>query len=88
MLINDGYKSRKATTEVDAIHGDYPSGCGGTNAYTGLYEATQATNGAFGSICSNDWAMSILETIAEQTMDFSRFILSDLPLDPSTIGSF
>ncbi len=41
---------------VHAIGGDYPSGCSSASAYTGMYEATVATGGAFLSICTSDWS--------------------------------
>ncbi len=37
------------------IGGDYPSGCGSSTAYTGIYEATVASGGSFHSICTTDW---------------------------------
>jgi hypothetical protein len=41
---------------MNAIAGDYPSGCGSAVPGTGYYEAASATGGLFLSICAADWA--------------------------------
>ncbi|MED5370246.1 MAG: VWA domain-containing protein, partial [Myxococcota bacterium] len=69
---------------MHAIGGDYPSGCGGNQAYTGFYEATVATGGLFLSICATDFG-SHLESLAEgSAADLTAFELTDYPV-PETI---
>jgi hypothetical protein len=48
-----GYEDDPDDLIVHAIGGDYPSGCGSADPYTGMYEATMATGGLFLSICSD-----------------------------------
>ncbi len=38
-----------------AVGGEYPSGCSGATAYTGMVEAVAATGGTFFGICSESW---------------------------------
>lgn len=47
-------KADPADVVIHAIGGDYPGGCYSASAFTGAYEATVATGGAFLSICSAD----------------------------------
>jgi hypothetical protein len=69
---------------IHAIGGDYPSGCGGNDAYMGMYEATVATGGLFLSICATDWGTH-LEALAENSVqDLSSFELNDWPV-PETL---
>ena len=42
-----GLKTNPDDVVFHAIGGDYPSGCGGNDAYTGMYEASVATGGLF-----------------------------------------
>ena len=73
------FQSSKADPDdvvIHAVGGDYPSGCSGAAAYTGLYEATVATGGQFLSICASDWAKG-LSTIADTSGSaLDRFQLS------------
>jgi len=69
---------------MHAIGGDYPTGCGSNQAYTGFYEATVATGGVFLSICATDFG-SHLETLAEgSAADLTSFELTDIPV-PDTL---
>ncbi len=81
------FQSLKADSDdvvVHAIGGDYPQGCGGNQAYTGMYEATVATGGLFLSICATDFG-SHLEQLAEgSAADLTSFELTDYPV-PETI---
>lgn len=77
-------KSNPDNVVIHAIGGDYPSGCGGNSAYTGMYEASVATGGLFLSICATDWA-SHLEALAEgSAQDLTSFELTQWPV-PETI---
>jgi hypothetical protein len=49
---------------VHAVGGDYPGGCDGASAYTGMYEATVSTGGELVSICSGSWGMELATAIA------------------------
>jgi hypothetical protein len=48
-----GAKPFSQQVRISAIAGDYPSGCGEASAGTGYYEASEATEGAFLSICDS-----------------------------------
>ena len=77
-------KSNPDDVIIHAVGGDYPGGCGGNDAYTGMYEATMATGGLFLSICATDWGAH-LEALAEgSAADLSSFPLTDNPV-PETI---
>jgi hypothetical protein len=77
-------KSNPDDVIIHAIGGDYPSGCGFNEAYTGMYEATVATGGLFLSICANDWGAH-LEALAEgSAQDLTSFELTEWPV-PETI---
>ena len=79
-----GLKTNPDDVVFHAIGGDYPSGCGGNDAYTGMYEASVATGGLFLSICATDWATQ-LEALAEgSAQDLTSFALTQQPV-PSTI---
>ena len=79
-----GLKANPDDVVFHAIGGDYPSGCGGNDAYTGMYEASVATGGLFLSICATDWATQ-LEALAEgSAQDLTSFALTQQPV-PSTI---
>ena len=69
---------------MHAIGGDYPQGCGGNQAYTGMYEATVATGGLFLSICATDFGSHLEELAEGSTTDLTSFELSDYPV-PETI---
>ena len=58
------YKRNPDDVVIHAVGGDYPSGCGDNQPYTGFYEASVATGGQFLSICASDWA-SHLSALAE-----------------------
>ena len=78
------YKSDPDDVVVNAVAGDYPSGCGSAMAGTGYYEATVATGGLFLSICSTDFA-SHLESLAEESAAVNdSFELTQEPV-PETI---
>lgn len=81
------FQSMKDDTDdvvMHAIGGDYPTGCGTNQAYTGFYEATVASGGVFLSICATDFG-SHLETLAEgSAADLTSFELTDIPV-PDTI---
>jgi len=77
-------KSNPNDVVIHAIGGDYPSGCAGNSAYTGMYEASVATGGLFLSICATDWGTH-LEALAEgSAQDLTSFELTEWPV-PSTI---
>jgi hypothetical protein len=79
-----GLKNDPDDVIIHAIGGDYPSGCGGNDPYTGMYEASVATGGLFLSICATDWG-SHLEALAEgSAADLSSFGLTEDPV-PTTI---
>jgi hypothetical protein len=68
---------------MHAIGGDYPTGCGGNEPYTGFYEATLATGGTFLSICAADFG-SNMEVLAENSAaDLTSFELTDTPVEDS-----
>jgi hypothetical protein len=48
---------------MNAIAGDYPSGCGSAMPGTGYYEAASATGGLFLSICAANWAPHFEELV-------------------------
>jgi len=64
LTLFQSYKDDPDDVIIHAVGGDYPSGCSGASAYTGMYEATVATGGQFLSICASDWA-SHLTSLAE-----------------------
>ena len=66
---------------MHAIGGDYPQGCGGNQAYTGMYEATVATGGLFLSICATDFGSHLEELAEGSTTDLTSFELSDYPVE-------
>jgi hypothetical protein len=77
-------KSNPDDVVIHAIGGDYPSGCAGNSAYTGMYEASVATGGLFLSICATDWGTH-LEALAEgSAQDLTSFELTQWPI-PETI---
>lgn len=79
-----GLKSNPDDVVIHAIGGDYPSGCGNNDAYTGMYEASVATGGLFLSLCATDWG-SQLQALAEgSAQDLTSFELTQWPV-PETI---
>jgi len=77
-------KGSLALTTISAIAGDYPSGCSDASAGTGYYEAVDATNGVFLSICQS-WAnTSNLGLLASASVNQDTFELSQ-PAQESTI---
>lgn len=80
------FQSMKADPDdmvMHAIGGDYPTGCGGNEPYTGFYEATLATGGTFLSICAADFGSS-MEVLAENSAaDLTSFELTDNPVEDS-----
>ncbi len=82
------YKTDPSQVVFHAIGGDYPSGCGGSSAYTGMYEATVATGGAFVSICTTDWEATMAElgeAMAPTLGEAPSFALDHEPADSSAI---
>jgi len=61
-----------------------PSGCGGASAYTGVYEASLATDGLFLSICASSWWPNLLEIGENLDSSLDSFILSE-PAVPGTL---
>ncbi len=79
-----GLKANPDDVVIHAIGGDYPSGCGNNDAYTGMYEASVATGGLFLSLCATDWG-SQLQALAEgSAQDLTSFELTQWPV-PETI---
>ena len=77
-------KGSLALTTISAIAGDYPNGCSDASAGTGYYEAVDATNGIFLSICQS-WAnTSNLGLLASASVNQDTFELSQ-PAQESTI---
>ena len=73
-------KDNPSDVVIHGIGGDYPSGCGIADAYTGMYEATVDTGGAFLSICTTDWG-DTMEILAEHnTGTLDVFSLSEVPV--------
>ena len=81
------FQSLKANPDdikVNAVAGDYPSGCGSAAAGTGIYEATVATGGLFLSICATDWSEKLENLAAESVSINDSFELTKQPV-PQTI---
>lgn len=81
------FQSLKADPEdvvINAVAGDYPTGCAGASAGTGYYEGTVATGGVFLSICSTDWARSLEDLAAESVSVNDTFTLTQNAV-PQTI---
>ncbi len=68
---------------VHAVGGDYPGGCEGARAFTGYYEATVATGGAYQSICSPGWGAALAEAIATNQGGTRSLGLSHEPVPES-----
>ncbi len=81
------YKDSSDMVVIHGIGGDYPSGCSGSSAYTGVYEASVATGGAFLSIC-DDMATNLAGLAAALTQDRSDhvFALAAEPTDETVIS--
>jgi len=75
-------KGSSSNVKMSAIAGDWPGGCQTAAAGVGYYEASQATNGEFLSICSN-WS-SMVGTLADASIQMSDYELSHTP-DADTI---
>lgn len=81
------FQSLKADPEdvrINAVAGDYPSGCGSASAGTGYYEGTVATGGLFLSICATDWAKNLEDLATESVAINDSFELTQQPV-PQTI---
>ncbi|MEZ4352291.1 MAG: PEP-CTERM sorting domain-containing protein [Myxococcota bacterium] len=52
-------KSDPLDLTINAVAGDYPSGCGRASAGTGYYEAKTMSGGQFFSICTTDWGAEL-----------------------------
>ncbi|MFT7521043.1 MAG: hypothetical protein ACI9MC_003194 [Kiritimatiellia bacterium] len=70
--------------KINAVAGDYPSGCSGAAPGTGYYEGTVATGGLFLSICSTTWAEHLEELAAESIRVNNSFELTQLAV-PQTV---
>jgi hypothetical protein len=79
-----GYKRNPDDVVIHAVGGDYPSGCGDNQAYTGFYEATVATGGQFLSICASDWASHLAALAEASSALLDSFALTTDPV-PETI---
>jgi hypothetical protein len=88
LSLYEGYVDSADLLYVHAIGGDYPSGCGGATAYTGMYEATVATGGAFLSICTSDWTDTMTqlgEAMVLEVTEDATFSLSAEPVDSTLL---
>ena len=82
-----GLKDDPDDVVIHAIGGDYPGGCATADPYTGMYEATVATDGVFQSICATDWGAH-LEALAENSAaNLSSFALSEWPVEETIVVS-
>lgn len=78
-------KGSLALTTISAIAGDYPSGCDDASAGAGYYEAVDATNGVFLSICQS-WAnTSNLGLLASASVNQDTFELSQSAQESSIV---
>ncbi|MFT5681000.1 MAG: hypothetical protein ACI8RZ_001906 [Myxococcota bacterium] len=77
-------KGSLALTTISAIAGDYPSGCDDASAGTGYYEAVNATNGVFLSICQSWATTGNLGLLASASVNQDTFELSQ-PAQEATI---
>ncbi len=76
-------KSDTDLVVVNAIAGDWPSGCATASPSDKFYYMSVATGGLYLSVCATDWA-SHLESIAEASrVDLSSFELSQPPVPES-----
>lgn len=71
---------------INAVAGDYPSGCESASPGTGYYEAALATDGLFLSICSTDWSAHLTQIAQKAAATRPRITLevTQLPV-PETI---
>ena len=77
------FQSLKADPEdvvLNAVAGDYPTGCGSSSAGTGYYESTVATGGLFLSICATDWAKGLEDLAMASASRPGRFELTKQPV--------
>ncbi|MFK7928714.1 MAG: choice-of-anchor D domain-containing protein [Myxococcota bacterium] len=77
-------KTNPDDVRVNAVAGDYPSGCSSAQAGTKIYEASVATGGLFLSICSSDWSEKLESLAAESVSINDSFELTQQPV-PQTI---
>lgn len=81
-----GYKSDPNDVVIHAIGGDYPSGCGSSAHYSGMYEATVATGGTFISICTTDLSADLVDLAYDMVPEDAKlYPLSDVPYDETLI---
>jgi hypothetical protein len=71
-------KPHRQQARISAVAGDYPGGCGGASAGAGYYEAVQATEGVFLSVC-DPWTDNV-ELLAEASAWQWRLDLSATPV--------
>lgn len=78
-------KSNPDDVTINAIAGDYPSGCATAYAGVGYYEQTLATDGLYLSICATDWA-DYLTTIGEEAAEQKNsFALTERPVEETIV---
>ena len=76
-------KGDLAMTKISAIAGPLPSGCGGNEAGTGYWEATEYTGGLFLSICETDWSAYMEDLARASAVIPDSFALANKPWEPS-----
>lgn len=75
------YVNRYGQATYHAVAGEYPAGCASASPAEGWWQATEASEGLFTSICGVDWeqAMEDLGVVTAQAALDARFYLSDVP---------
>ncbi|MBN1334535.1 MAG: choice-of-anchor D domain-containing protein [Deltaproteobacteria bacterium] len=82
----EAWEALRAETDqlvVHAVGGDWPDGCSGADSYDGFYEATEATEGAFLSICSAKWGAALAAAVTAEMALQDTFYLTEIPVDGS-----
>ena len=82
-----GLKDDPDDVVIHAIGGDYPGGCATADPYTGMYEATVATDGVFQSICATDWGAHLQALAENSTANLRSFSLSEWPVEETIVVS-
>lgn len=73
------HPSDSSRVKLSAVAGDYPRGCGTAMAGEGYYQAVDATDGEYLSICDTDWARHV-EALAKASIEgLGRFDLAEAP---------
>lgn len=79
--VYQGLKADPERVRINAIVGDYPSGCDWADAGTGYYEGTVATGGRFLSICdATDWDLTFADLAETVFPPIGAFPLSQQPV--------